>query len=60
MSRFIVRPPVFAALIVGSLLGEGFDEGDRSIPANWGLGSPRKAGFFRLLDEIAGANPTAK
>ncbi len=35
--------------------GEGFDEGYQSIPANWGISSRRKAGFFRLLAEITGA-----
>jgi hypothetical protein len=40
--------------------GEGFDEGYQSIPANWGISSPRKAGFFRLLAEITGSTPTSK
>ena len=40
--------------------GEGFDEGYQSIPANWGISSPRKAGFFRLLAEITGTTPTSK
>ncbi|MSU49595.1 MAG: hypothetical protein EXS37_10990 [Opitutus sp.] len=40
--------------------GEGFDEGYQSIPANWTISSPRKAGFFRLLAEITGHTPTAK
>jgi len=39
---------------------EGYDEGYQSIPANWGISSPRKAGFFRLLAEITGSTPTAK
>lgn len=39
--------------------GEGFDEGYQSIPANWGISSPRKAGFFRLLAEITGSTPTS-
>lgn len=34
---------------------EGFDEGFQSVPANWGISSRRKAGFFRLLAEITGA-----
>jgi hypothetical protein len=34
---------------------EGFDEGYQSVPANWGISSRRKAGFFRLLVEITGA-----
>ena len=39
--------------------GEGFDEGYQSIPANWSISSPRKAGFFRLLAEITGHTPAA-
>lgn len=35
--------------------GEGFDEGYQSVPANWGLSSERKRGFFRLLAEMTGA-----
>ncbi len=34
---------------------EGFDDGYQSMPANWGITSPRKRGFFRLLAEITGA-----
>ncbi|PAW63164.1 MAG: hypothetical protein B9S34_14840 [Opitutia bacterium Tous-C1TDCM] len=37
--------------------GEGFAAGYQSIPADWGLGSPRKLGFFRLLAEITGTAP---
>ncbi len=37
--------------------GEGFNEGYQSMPANWGISSPRKAGFFRLLAEITGSTP---
>jgi hypothetical protein len=37
---------------------EGFDEGFQSVPANWGISSRRKAGFFRLLAEITGAETT--
>lgn len=29
--------------------GEGFDEGYQSMPANWGISSARKRGFFGLL-----------
>jgi hypothetical protein len=32
--------------------GEGFPAGYQSIPADWTISSPRKAGFFRLLAEI--------
>ena len=34
---------------------EGFDEGYQSVPVNWGIGSERKRGFFKLLQEITGA-----
>lgn len=37
--------------------GEGYAEGYQSIPANWTISSPRKAGFFRLLAEITGHTP---
>jgi hypothetical protein len=37
------------------MAGEGFREGYQSMPADWDLRSPRKAGFFRLLAEITGA-----
>lgn len=37
--------------------GEGFDEGYQSVPVNWNISSPRKAGFFRLLAEITGSDP---
>lgn len=37
--------------------GEGFLDGYQSIPADWGIRSPRKAGFFRLLAEITGHTP---
>ena len=40
--------------------GEGYAEGYQSIPANWTISSPRKAGFFRLLAEITGHTPGAK
>lgn len=31
---------------------EGFDEGYQSVPVNWGISSPRKRGFFKLLNEV--------
>jgi hypothetical protein len=34
--------------------GEGFNDGYQSVPVNWGLSSPRKKGFFRLVAEITG------
>ncbi len=34
--------------------GEGFAEGYQSVPVDWGIRSPRKRGFFRLLAEITG------
>jgi hypothetical protein len=37
--------------------GEGFDDGYQSVPVNWGLSSPRKKGFFKLLSEITGEKP---
>ena len=40
--------------------GEGYADGYQSIPANWGISSPRKAAFFRLLSEITGHTPGAK
>lgn len=33
--------------------GEGFDEGYQSMPANWGISSARKRGFFGLLRRMA-------
>ncbi|MBL9188835.1 MAG: hypothetical protein JNK23_15230 [Opitutaceae bacterium] len=39
---------------------EGFAEGYQSIPADWTISSPRKAGFFRLLAEITGHKPASK
>jgi hypothetical protein len=38
------------------LRGEGFDEGYQNMPANWGLSSDRKKGFFRLVAEISGSD----
>jgi hypothetical protein len=37
--------------------GEGYDAGYQNPPVNWGISSPRKAGFFRQLAAITGANP---
>jgi hypothetical protein len=37
--------------------GEGFDDGYQSVPVNWGISSPRKRGFFKLLSEITGEMP---
>jgi hypothetical protein len=37
------------------LKGEGFDDGYQSVPVNWGLSSPRKRDFFRLVAELSGA-----
>jgi hypothetical protein len=34
--------------------GEGFDDGYQSVPVNWGISSPRKKGFFKLLGGITG------
>lgn len=35
--------------------GEGPDDGYQSVPANWGISSPRKRGFFNLLAQMTGA-----
>lgn len=37
--------------------GEGFTAGFRSVPADWGINSPRKRGFFRLPAERTGHTP---
>jgi hypothetical protein len=37
--------------------GEDFDEGYQSVPVNWGITSPRKAAFFKLLSDITGEPP---
>jgi len=37
--------------------GEGFDDGFQSVPVHWGLSSPRKRAFFRLLAEVTGQKP---
>lgn len=37
--------------------GEGFDDGYQSVPVNWGISSPRKEGFFKLLSAITGEQP---
>jgi len=34
---------------------ESQDDGYQSLPVNWGIGSPRKRGFFRLLAEMTGS-----
>jgi hypothetical protein len=39
--------------------GEAFDDGYQSVPVNWGISSPRKTGFFRLLAEITGHTPSS-
>lgn len=39
------------------LKGEGFDEGYQSVPANWGISSARKRGFFNLLARMTGSRP---
>jgi hypothetical protein len=39
------------------MAGEGFDDGYQSVPVNWGISSPRKKGFFKLLSEITGSKP---
>jgi hypothetical protein len=39
--------------------GEGFNDGYQSVPVNWGITSPRKTAFFKLLAEITGAEPAA-
>ena len=36
---------------------EEFDDGYQSVPVNWGISSPRKKGFFKLLAEITGEGP---
>jgi hypothetical protein len=40
--------------------GEGFNAGYQSVPVNWGITSPRKTAFFKLLAEITGAEQTAE
>jgi hypothetical protein len=37
--------------------GESFDDGYQSVPVNWGISSPRKQSFFKLLSEITGEKP---
>lgn len=39
------------------MTGEAFTAGYQSVPVDWGIRSPRKAGFFRLLAEITGQDP---
>ena len=36
------------------MAGESFTDGYQSVPVNWGISSPRKRGFFKLLGEITG------
>ncbi len=36
--------------------GESFADGYQSVPANWGISSPRKKGFFDLLSAVTGCN----
>ena len=40
--------------------GEAFDEGYQSVPANWGISSERKRGFFGLLAKMTGADAAPK
>lgn len=40
--------------------GEGYRDGYQSVPVDWAISSPRKAGFFRLLAEVTGHTPGAK
>jgi hypothetical protein len=35
--------------------GEGYEDGYQSVPADWGISSARKRGFFNLLAKITGA-----
>jgi len=35
--------------------GEGFEQGYQSVPADWGINSVRKRGFFDLVAEVTGA-----
>jgi hypothetical protein len=39
------------------LQGEGYNDGYQSMPANWGISSDRKKGFFNLLSDITGEKP---
>jgi hypothetical protein len=39
---------------------ERFDDGYQSVPVNWGIRSPRKRAFFKLLGEVTGASPTTR
>lgn len=39
------------------MTGEDFDDGYQSVPVNWGISSPRKKGFFKLLSEMTGERP---
>jgi len=42
------------------LKGEGYDEGYQNVPANWGISSQRKRGFFGLLAKMTGAEAATK
>ena len=35
--------------------GESFENGFQSVPADWGINSPRKHGFFDLLAKVTGS-----
>jgi hypothetical protein len=37
------------------MTGEGFDDGYQSVPVSWGITSPRKRAFFRLVKEVTGS-----
>lgn len=39
------------------MAGEKFDDGYQSVPVNWGVSSPRKKAFFKLLGEVTGEGP---
>jgi hypothetical protein len=36
------------------MTGEGYAEGDQSVPVDWSIGSARKRGFFGLLEKVTG------
>jgi hypothetical protein len=36
---------------------EKFDDGYQSVPVNWGISSPRKKAYFKLLSDITGEGP---
>lgn len=37
--------------------GEKYNEGYQDLPADWGISSERKRGFFQLVGEISGVQP---